>query len=253
MKLSVIILNHNQTETTLRCLESLRRIVESLDWTEQDIEIILIDNGSRNVIPNNVLCRYSSLRYYPLPENIGVSRGRNYGLEMATGDYIMILDNDTIVNKNAVLRLIDHLSQSASTGIVAPALKNMDGTLQYSFRKYPGLIEKFTNLTGHNKGRHSMDNKEVINPCYVIGACQMFRRNILDEIGKLDEKIFYGPEDADFCIRISKAGYTVDYLTGVSIYHDHRRITRRNPFTRLAFRHLKGLIYLYRKHNRWLY
>ncbi len=68
----------------------------------------------------------------------------------------------------------------------------------------------------------------------------------------LDENIFYGPEDADFCIRVSQAGYTIDYLTSVSIYHDHRRITRRNPFTGIAFRHFKALLYFYRKHGRWL-
>jgi len=78
----------------------------------------------------------------------------------------------------------------------------------------------------------------------------MFRRTILDEVGYLDEKIFYGPEDADFCLRIHRKGYKIVCLPNYSIIHHYNRISTRKMFSRLAFLHLKGLLYFYFKHYR---
>jgi hypothetical protein len=95
-----------------------------------------------------------------------------------------------------------------------------------------------------------MEVNNSLHPFYVMGACQMFRKTLLGTIGYLDDKIFYGPEDADFCMRIRQAGYTVDLQTSISIIHDAQRATRRSPFSRLSLLHIKALIYFYIKHRR---
>lgn len=247
MKLSVIVLNYNQTQATLRCLESLKHSLAEIE----DSEILLIDNGSNDKIPPENLDDYTNLQYYQLTANIGVARGRNYGLRKATGEYILILDNDTIVNKEAIESLLSYIQKSVKTGIVAPVLLNIDDTVQSSFRDYPGIKEKLRNIFLKASPRKPDLDSDVIHPCYVIGACQMFRKGLVSEIGLLDDNIFYGPEDADFCLRASQAGYTIDCLPTVTIFHDHRRITKRRPISKMAFRHVKALLYFYRKHHRW--
>ena len=89
-----------------------------------------------------------------------------------------------------------------------------------------------------------------IEPVYVIGACQMFWRKVVDTVGMLDEHIFYGPEDADWCIRIKLAGWKTHCLNNHTIMHDYRRSTRRSPFSKLGRMHMKALLYFYWKHKR---
>ena len=102
-------------------------------------------------------------------------------------------------------------------------------------------------------GRESAaERAELANPhpYYVIGACQVFRRDVLGKVGLLDEGIFYGPEDCDFCIRVRKAGFTIDYLPQLRLTHDWRRATRRSPLGTLGRRHLKALLRFWMRHPR---
>ena len=87
-----------------------------------------------------------------------------------------------------------------------------------------------------------------------ISAFWMMPAHVQEEVGLLDEKIFYSPEDIDYCIRVWKAGYRIDYLPGVSMVHDAQEISRAKGFTINAFTlsHAKGLIYLFFKHKYFL-
>lgn len=244
MELSIIILTYNQREATIKCLESLRNI---------DAEIILIDNGSTDNTREYILEFFPNVKLVCNDDNRGVAAGRNIGLKIAKGEWLMILDNDTIVTQPAIESLLTFIKQNPSVGLVAPALCDENGILQQSFKPYPGIREKLKNLFSKKSGivDHSITEKEI-EPFYVIGACQLFNSQLLDEIGFLDENIFYGPEDADFCIRVRQAGKRVVYLPHISIIHLWRRTSSRKLFSLLAYRHLMGLIYFWRKHKQWL-
>ena len=84
---------------------------------------------------------------------------------------------------------------------------------------------------------------------YVIGACQLFQKKILEEVGFLDETIFYGPEDADFCLRISQKGYKIVCLPAIYIIHHYNRISNKKIVSRMTLLHLKGLLHFYFKHH----
>lgn len=240
--LSIIILTYNQCEITLRCLESIAYL-----GTRDDVEIIVVDNGSSDSTEVTIKQRFPWVIYFYLNKNTGVAAGRNYGLERANGNYLMILDNDTIVPENAIESLMNYLDSNSNVGLVAPRLIDTNGLTQYSARPYPGILFKIKSSLGLLKPEIY---NEPYNPCYVIGAAQMFRKSIYQKTGPLDDHIFYGPEDADFCIRVRKAGFGVVYLPTVSIRHEYRRITRRRPFTRMTFLHAKALLYFYLKHRR---
>ena len=79
---------------------------------------------------------------------------------------------------------------------------------------------------------------------------QMMRREVLDQVGLLDEAIFYGPEDADLCHRLREAGWKIKYLPQYSIIHTYYRRTQRKPFSRLGRKHIQGLLHFYHKHGR---
>jgi len=253
MNLSIVILTCNQARTTLALLESLNPLMEK----RCDIEVILVDNGSSDNTLLQVKTRTSSWgdRVILLRNdtNIGVAAGRNMGIKHASGNVIMLLDNDTIVSADAIQTLATYINDNPNVGIAAPALASADGHVQDSAKPYPGILLKLR----HALGIKRLTSAETMNmttphPCYVIGACQVFRKSLVDEIGLLDEKIFYGPEDADFCLRASASGRTIDYLPHISIIHHWQRATRRNPVSKLAFIHLKALIYFYIKHRRLL-
>jgi len=96
----------------------------------------------------------------------------------------------------------------------------------------------------HDWGRQ--DTREVD---YLIGACQVIRRELFDRVGLLDERIFYGPEDIDFCLRVRRAGWGIQWLHSVRIIHHEQRTTKRNPFSRISLRHYLALVYFFRKHG----
>lgn len=259
--LSIVVLTSNQRDYTLRLLESLRPIL--LNWRgEDETEVVIVDNGSSDsTIADIEQFRWSTgispekLRIEALPTNRGVAAGRNAGLEITRGDIILLLDNDTIINDDAIKGMLNHLRRNPGCGICAPALVSPDGELQASAKPYPGLKIKLTHIIGKfGKGCELKCEREELkkrHPFYVIGAFQMFRRETLRAVGKLDDGIFYGPEDADFCIRVRNTGLTIDYLPEYQIIHDWRRATHKRPWSRLGRLHCKGLLHFWIKHRRF--
>ena len=245
--LSIIILTWNQRNVTTRCLDALYA-----SYGRDEVEIIVVDNGSTDGSADYIESAYPEVRLIRNADNRGVAAGRNCGIRAATGETLLLLDNDTIPNRTAFDAMSLWLDQHPSTGIVTCRLTDADGNLQDSFKPYPGLGIKIKNLMRRGKNELVQLPPEPFCPDYVIGACQMFRRSLIDRIGWLDENIFYGPEDADFCLRARRAGFDTVYLPHVGIVHDWRRATTRSPLSPLARRHIAALLYFYRKHRRWI-
>lgn len=244
--LSIIILTWNQCEVTCRCLDALSSITEV-----PGVEIIVVDNGSTDGTAGHIASAYPHVKIIRNAENRGVAAGRNLGLMAALGDKLLLLDNDTIPTKDAIETMSRWLDLDSAAGIVACCLSDESGYVQESFKPYPGIGIKLRNLLRRGSVPEPVLPDEPIRPEYVIGACQMFRRSLVERIGLLDENIFYGPEDADFCMRARNAGFHTVYLPQVRMVHDWRRATTRSPFSPLARKHIRALFYFYRKHRRW--
>lgn len=250
-RLSIIILTCNQRDFTLRLLHSMEGWLRA---SGNDVEVILVDNGSTDSTSESIRAwlresGISNLRLIEAGENLGVARGRNLGLKAASGGVLMLLDNDTVADGRVYDELCRYVEDTPACGIAAPALYSPDGELQASAKPYPSPWLKLRHVL--SPGRESAaERAELANPhpYYVIGACQVFRRDILGKVGLLDEGIFYGPEDCDFCIRVRKAGFTIDYLPQLRLTHDWRRATRRSPLGTLGRRHLKALLRFWMRH-----
>lgn len=250
MKISIIIITWNQLPILKDCLNSLQEVMK-----RDDVEVIITDNGSKDNTVQFLEKEYPQIKLIKLPENKGVAFARNRALEVATGEYLFILDNDTIVSKEAIEGMETFMDEHPEAGMCGCKLIDGTGQVQENCRKYPGIREKIANIMKGKSYRYSYSDEvrsKVFEPVYLIGACQFVRKKAYEQAGGLDEKIFYGPEDADFCIRVKNAGWNIYYLPQYSIMHLCQRMTNKRLFSKMARKHTSALFYFYRKHKKFL-
>lgn len=248
-KISYIIITWNGLTLLQDLIHSLAQQMQ-----REDVEVIVVDNGSTDGTQQWLL-QNPAIQTILLDENRGVAAARNVAMRQAKGEYLFILDNDIIANDKALTELEAYMDSQPQTGIAATALLLTDGSLQESCKAYPGIGQKVGNMLRRGKFSfyyaRELAQGEPFEPTYVIGACQMIRRATYEQIGELDERIFYGPEDCDYCLRAQQNGWKVVYLPYAKMIHHCQRKTNTNPFTRLGLYHMKGLMYFYRKHRRF--
>ena len=254
MQLSVVLICWNSLNYLREALASLQETLTA----STESEIIIIDNGSTDDTDTFIATHYPQVTYRRLPENRGVAYARNRGIELAQGQYVWLLDDDTIANSEALNEMLQYMHTHPQCGICGCRLLNANGETQESYKPYPSLAIKVRNVLQSRLGGNTPADyyaREIalgtpFEPTYIIGACQLIRREVIVQIGLLDEKIFYGPEDADYCIRARKAGWHTAYLPQVGIVHHWKRITNRSPFSRIGRKHTAALIYFYCKHRK---
>ena len=264
MKLSIVIITCNTINFLHSCLTSLQNTLAG-----SDTELILVDNGSTDETISFIESHYPKTKLIKLAENKGVAYARNRGIEQAKGNYILLLDSDTISNHEAIIGMVRYMNENSEVGVCGCRLVSPKGAVQDSFKKYPAIGYKLNNLLIALSGRwgmkrwekrllkqneqHTYGNPALIcapfSPDYLIGACQMIRKEVFEEIGLLDEKIFFGPEDADFCIRAARRGWKIVYLPTSQIVHHWQRSTSKKLFSALTFKHIQALFYFYRKNR----
>lgn len=245
MKISLAVICHNSLANLSRLLESVRSSLDGVDY-----ELVITDNGSTDGTPVFIATHYPEADYLRLDANRGVAFARNRAIERCRGELVWILDDDTIINARAARDLIQYMDSRADCGIAACALFSADGERQVSYKPFPGFMMKLRNVLGLGVAdpySEMVVRGEPFEPVYVIGACQLVRRELFGAVGLLDESIFYGPEDADFCLRVRAAGYHIAYLPAPAIIHHWRRSTTRRPLSRLGRAHIRGLIRFYFK------
>ena len=232
--------------------------------------VVVVDNGSTDAsvmiverLQDGIKAdRDIDLELICIKENLGTTVSRNIGLralERHAPDYYCILDSDTQVNETAFLTLIDEMEKHGSYGLIGPAMLTLDGVLQNSARSFPTLTEKMCKAVplarfqtkGELLERMEMPlTGEASFPVdYLMSACWLLRPETLRRVGYLDEQFFYAPEDAEYCIRIWKSGYQVAYCPEAMIIHEWQRLSRKKYFSRINMEHIKGLVYLFRKHR----
>lgn len=251
IELSVVILTCNSAQWIRPCLQSLCDTI-----TVTPTEWIVVDNASTDgsqqivgeLIPHALLIQN--------PQNIGVARARNIGIKQASGKYVLLIDDDTRALPRGIDQLHHYLENHPQCGIVGPQLENPDGSLQANALPLPSISIKTKRIIGkllsrptNNPYIQSINKNEPFSPGYLIGACQMIRRTSIEAVGLLDEKIFYGPEDADLCIRMAQAGFEVTCLPNARVVHAYQRQSYKLKKFKLLGIHFKSLIYFWWKHR----
>lgn len=251
-RVSAVVLTWNSARSVGRTLAALRRQDGLLP-----VELVVVDNGSGDGSPD-IARQYAPAAVIENPRNLGVARARNQGLRAAQGDYVLLLDSDAVMKPGSLRTLVEFLHLHPRAGVAGPMLLAPDGTLQYSCRRFPTLPGKLLRQLPASwraagglivdEEMRDMDRSRPQAVDYVIGACQLIRRSALDAVGLLDERMFYGPEDVDFCLRVWRAGWEVWYVPAAIVVHDEQRVTRRRPGL-LTARHGLALAYYFWKHR----
>ncbi|EKE11285.1 MAG: hypothetical protein ACD_15C00111G0014 [uncultured bacterium] len=203
--------------------------------------------------------------FLPSKENIGFSGAVNKGLEAAKGEYILILNGDIVVKKEAISILLDYIKKNPEVGIVAPQLLNFNETYQPStFRFYTPLtilyrrtfLGKLPFAKNHldNFLMKNFDHQSIMEVDWIMGSSFMIKKEIADKVGLMDTKFRMYFEDTDWCRRFWEAGYKVVYLPMAQMYHYHGRgsagkgIITTLLFNRLAWIHIASALRYFRKY-----
>jgi N-acetylglucosaminyl-diphospho-decaprenol L-rhamnosyltransferase len=222
--LSIIIVSWNVCDLLRKCLKSIEQGKSDLN-----IEVIVVDNASSDGSQNMVRDEFPTVKIDAQSENVGFPRGNNLGLENAKGRYFLLLNPDTEVVDDALSILVQYLEDHPAVGLVAGQLLNPDETIQSSIRRFPtvatGLFES-TWLQGLAPRRlldryyfADAPTDTAVEVDWVVGACMMVRKELIEQVGLLDEAYYMYSEELDWCKRIKSDGWQIVYLPTAQIIH----------------------------------
>ena len=223
-------------------LEASLNAVLAQDY--DDLELIVVDNGSTDGSPDFVATRYPQVHLIRIETNLGFSAGNNLGLQHASGEILVLLNQDTVVQQGWLAALVAAFERHPDAGIVGSKILGSDGrTLQHA----GGHIERPL-ILGKHYGHGELDDGQYDEPCqveYVTGAAMALRRALLSKIDSLDEGFYPGYfEDVDFCLRAQAAGYSIWYEPQAVLHHHESASMRRDTLT--------GHYYYYRNRLRFV-
>jgi len=229
MELSIIITSYKNPELLKVCVDSVKK-----NLTLTGYEIIVSDSATEEKTALMMNDDYPEIKFLSSTENIGFSGTVNRGLEVAKGEYILILNGDIIVKENSIEGLLDYIKNNSDVGIVGPQLLNFNETFQPSvFRFYTPLtiLYRRTPLGRFGFAKKHLDNflmkdfdhKEIREVDWIMGSSLMTSRKALEKVGPMDHNFNLYFEDTDWCRRFWEKDLKVVYFPQSQMYHYHGR------------------------------
>lgn len=271
LKLSVIIVNYNVKYYLDQCIRSVLRAFEVMkkasssdsSVNEEVAEIIVVDNHSADGSVDYLEKRYPQMlypmvRFVRSAHNLGFARANNIAIRQSRGEYVLLLNPDTIVGEDTLKASVDFMDAHEDAGAVGVRMLGAQGRRAMESRRgLPTPMVSFFKMLGfcnrwpHHRlfGKYYMGYLPWDEPCQievVSGAYCMLRRKALDEVGLLDEDFFMYGEDIDLSYRVLKGGYHNYYLP-VDILHYKGESTQKSSF-RYVHVFYEAMLIFFRKH-----
>ena len=252
---SAAIIARNSKDDLRRLLYSLAKPLSSMTS-----EIILIDNASTDNTAEMIRNEFPMVKMTVNRGNKGVAPARNQALQQCRGKFIFILDADCEYIEGELREAMSYLDENPKVGVLGFRVYYPNGELQDTARTLPTPCDLFINRLDDSEmiqasitfKRHRMRDfnpMKIREAGFVAGACQFFPKSILDEVGYLDERMFYGYEDSDFCARVIMKGKKVVYYPHIVVVHHHQRLTKKKPISVMTLVQVKSYIFFLRKHG----
>ena len=238
----VVVLTWNDGELLETAVRS------ALDSEGVEVRVVVIDNGSDERPQLPVDPRVQLVRN---AENRGVAGGRNQGIALGSAPVVCLLDSDARLHADALAVLVASLQADDRTGITVPVFA--DQAPEASAGRAPTLSRKLArvlNRVDTYESARPVDGRSSWPVDFGIGACQVFRRQVWEEVAGIDESFFYGPEDVDFCMRAGSRGWQVVQVAAATVDHPPRRRFRR-LLTRRGLAHAWAVARFLARHRRW--
>ena len=217
--MSIVLVCWNNKDYLGPCLNSLYEgeLASSFD-------VVVVDNGSADGSQAMLREKFPGVLIIQNDHNVGLSKASNQGIEATKGRYVLLLNNDTLVNAPSLDALVTFLDDHPDAGAVGGTLLNPNGSIQASASKFPSLLEEFFISTRLGAmiwpkipDPRSSDVARVVD--WLGSACLLLRREALDQVGLLDEEYFIYGDETDLQYRLKQAGWPVYYLPNVTTIH----------------------------------
>ena len=229
MDVSVILLTRNTCQQTREAIES---VFASADAFAKEIHVI--DNGSTDRTSSLLPALFPEILYKRMEQNVGFARGVNFAARDASGDFLLLLNSDARLTRDAVRLSVEWMRADPGCGVTGAQLLNADGTKQNSIANFPSLatelLNKFLLRTLWPK-RFPGKEQEYDEPMEVesvIGAFFLVRREVWEKLGGMDERFFFFLEETDFCLRARQAGFATVHLPQVCMWHGQGQTAKQD-------------------------
>ena len=251
---SVLIVNYHAYAELSDCLHSLAPFLTG------DVEVIVVDHAGDAASAASLRDRHPWVQLIAVQDNPGFAAGVNRAARTAAGEYFLLLNPDCLVKHDVMHVLADWLDRHGHVGVAGALVREPDGSIQPSARRFPNLTTGFAGRTtwmsrlwpGNPWTRRNLvvaDGGEPVVVDWVTGACMMIRRRAFEAVGGMDERFFLYWEDADLCARLGAAGWPTVYCTQAAVTHLTSRSSAHAPTQSLVAFHQSAYRY-FRKHSR---
>ena len=244
----IIILNWNGKVDTLSCLQSI------MDVRYPNFSVIMVDNASSDGTVESVKEKFPPVKIIANTENLRFAGGNNIGIDYALqqkADYVLLLNNDTVVDPDFLNGLLKVAGSGERVGIVGPKIYYYNDPERIWFAG--GKVEYWKGWVSHtgirelDHGQYDADRRVD----YITGCCMLVKREVIERVGKLDEKFFIYGEDADWCLRASRAGYELVYVPSSKIWHKVSTSSGGNLSWFKNWNKLKSQLRLMARYAKW--
>ena len=244
MKLSVVIVSYNVRELLTACIDSVVKASEGID-----AEVFVVDNKSADDTVEVISRDYPWVHLINNKENLGFSKANNIAIRQSEGEYVLLLNPDTVVAEGTLRGVVEFMDQHPEAGGAGVRMHNADGTLApESRRAVPTPLVAARKMLGFTK-RYYMSNLPWDKPGkieVVSGAFMMLRRKAIDQVGLLDEDFFMYGEDIDLSYRLLKGGWQ-NWYPPLDIIHYKGQSTQKSDF-RYVHVFYQAMLIFFRKH-----
>jgi len=262
--LSIIVTHYKSPVALKLCLKSIAEIL-----TDTTHEVFVSDSEAQRETKEILRHDFPGAQYLPHADNVGYARLVNAGLERAKGDFILVMNADTVLTKDAIQTLLRHLNEHPDIGMVGPRLEYMNGKHQPSCFRYYAPMTILARRTPYGKtaaGKRELDRflmRDVIKEPvaempplpvdWLMGSVLLVRKKAAGAVGPMDTRYFMYMEDVDWCRRFWEAKWKVVWVPQARIVHVHGKASKkRGPmldmfFNKLSRIHFRSAIRYFRK------
>lgn len=250
---NIIIVTFQEYGFTEKCLESV------LKSSYKNILVSLVDNNSDFKVYDKFYKKYKNnkkVSFIRSERNLGFGGGCNKGIEQASGEYVVLLNNDTEVDKDWLNSVVNYMEKHSNVGACQPKIKDLK---RREYFEYAGAAGGFMDVYGYpfSRGRifYTLEKDEgqyddSVELVWCSGTAIVIRKKVLDKVGLLDEIFFMYGEESDLCWRINHAGYKLMFIPESIVYHKGMGTMKKNPsYKKIFYHHRNGLILLLKNYN----